>query len=428
MALTTQCPHCGAAFKVVADQLRIRDGLVRCGVCTAVFDGRANLQGTTGVAATPTPVSVSNALPASSSGSDDFVPAEPSVMRGRDRVQRVEMDFSEAPVVMRTRADYPTYSDTVAAPGEGDVAWRGSEDPEAYAEGRQAEQLAPGNGFGSASGEYAARSAYLADEADEDDSRDASPTYETEHRSAVVEEAAAHHTPIFGEIRSGRGYREPQWNDPAEQPVGDESAGRPMDAAGVIRGEPRTRYVDDPHSGRLPPEFMDEAVSQRQQTHAFGWGIASIALLLVLVVMSIYVYRTQLATAVPALRPALEVGCRALGCSVGYERRIERISIMSSSLTPPQGTVSQAADRQNLVLQMVMRNRFNAPQHWPAITLELNDLSDTVVVRKTILPAQYLTAEQLAAPFGPNAEQRIRLPLTVSGVQVNGYQLDKFFP
>lgn len=40
--LVARCPNCGAAFRVVADQLRLRDGKVRCGVCHTVFDGRAN--------------------------------------------------------------------------------------------------------------------------------------------------------------------------------------------------------------------------------------------------------------------------------------------------------------------------------------------------------------------------------------------------
>ena len=43
MFLTTRCPHCGAAFEVAPDQLQVRRGLVRCGDCGAVFDGRANL-------------------------------------------------------------------------------------------------------------------------------------------------------------------------------------------------------------------------------------------------------------------------------------------------------------------------------------------------------------------------------------------------
>ncbi|WP_241117528.1 zinc-ribbon domain-containing protein, partial [Achromobacter xylosoxidans] len=48
MALTTRCPQCGTSFKVVPDQLRVRNGLVRCGACATVFDGRACLLPETG--------------------------------------------------------------------------------------------------------------------------------------------------------------------------------------------------------------------------------------------------------------------------------------------------------------------------------------------------------------------------------------------
>lgn len=43
MALATKCPQCGALFRVVADQLKLRGGLVRCGQCRAVFDAIASL-------------------------------------------------------------------------------------------------------------------------------------------------------------------------------------------------------------------------------------------------------------------------------------------------------------------------------------------------------------------------------------------------
>jgi len=43
MSLVTRCPACHTGFKVVADQLRISSGWVRCGRCAEVFDGRAHL-------------------------------------------------------------------------------------------------------------------------------------------------------------------------------------------------------------------------------------------------------------------------------------------------------------------------------------------------------------------------------------------------
>lgn len=39
MALATTCPQCRTSFKVVPDQLKLRRGLVRCGVCQHVFSG-----------------------------------------------------------------------------------------------------------------------------------------------------------------------------------------------------------------------------------------------------------------------------------------------------------------------------------------------------------------------------------------------------
>lgn len=44
MSQITRCPSCATMFKVVADQLRISDGWVRCGHCKQVFDASAYLQ------------------------------------------------------------------------------------------------------------------------------------------------------------------------------------------------------------------------------------------------------------------------------------------------------------------------------------------------------------------------------------------------
>lgn len=44
MSLITRCSACGTMFKVVADQLKVSQGWVRCGHCAEVFDAAANLQ------------------------------------------------------------------------------------------------------------------------------------------------------------------------------------------------------------------------------------------------------------------------------------------------------------------------------------------------------------------------------------------------
>ncbi|MDD2545077.1 MAG: DUF3426 domain-containing protein [Burkholderiaceae bacterium] len=43
MSQITRCPSCGTKFKVVADQLRVSEGWVRCGHCEDIFDASAHL-------------------------------------------------------------------------------------------------------------------------------------------------------------------------------------------------------------------------------------------------------------------------------------------------------------------------------------------------------------------------------------------------
>ena len=158
------------------------------------------------------------------------------------------------------------------------------------------------------------------------------------------------------------------------------------------------------------------------------WGYGCLLGLIALGLQLLYAYRVDIANSVPALRPALEAACRSMGCTVGYARRLERIAISASSLQPPPGAAAIDDGRSRLVLNLMLRNRYDKPQHWPALVLDLTDLSDTVVVRKVLRPEDYLTPEQLRGPFGPAGELKISVPIEVAGVQVNGYQLDKFFP
>ncbi len=43
--LATRCPHCQTRFRVTSAQLELRAGLVRCGACREIFNGREHLLG-----------------------------------------------------------------------------------------------------------------------------------------------------------------------------------------------------------------------------------------------------------------------------------------------------------------------------------------------------------------------------------------------
>lgn len=53
MSLATRCPACATRFRVVADQLKISDGWVRCGQCGEVFDATQDLRSDDGLMAAP---------------------------------------------------------------------------------------------------------------------------------------------------------------------------------------------------------------------------------------------------------------------------------------------------------------------------------------------------------------------------------------
>lgn len=429
MALTTRCPQCGTTFKLVADQLRIRNGLVRCGVCASVFDGREYLD-----EAYPQPPAPAHAgAPRQDILAEPVAPASRYAPAARSKPDAAPHRYSppahSKPGAPPQRFAAPSYFEPDAAPQR--FAAPSRSEPETPSQRfapvapdvlrtRASAPLRPGrdepvwraNGYAPVSSEHAydlpAPGEVATDRANyerDDDDDDAHEPYE----------AAAARDRFYGERKALDGQREPGLHEP----VDDDEA---------VRGEPRTRYVDDYHSGRTPPSFMDDGAQAHRAQRSRLWGVGCLLLALLLLGLLLYTYRNQVAASFPALRPALESACRPLACSISHERRIERISIMSSSLLAPPGGVSASADTQELMLTVVMRNRYNAPQPWPALSLELKDLADRVAVRKVLYPKDYLPNEVATQPFGANAERRLAVPISVRDIQVNGYQIDKFFP
>jgi predicted Zn finger-like uncharacterized protein len=81
MSLVTRCPACGTMFKVVADQLRVSQGWVRCGSCSDVFDAGMHFQ------SVPLPVSDDEAQIAQHAGGVPVVAAfEPTTAGVADGV------------------------------------------------------------------------------------------------------------------------------------------------------------------------------------------------------------------------------------------------------------------------------------------------------------------------------------------------------
>ena len=410
MAMTTRCPQCGTAFKVVPDQLRVRNGLVRCGACDTVFDGRACLvaqipQGgayppPTGASqAAAAPPSPMPAGPASSPAPAGTPPAPHPAPGPAVDPALVPIAAPSVPVMWPARAEPSLAADPQPQPRPDPAAaspavLRGRSDirrQDPYLDGPSRDDPDEPD-----------------DEPLEDDEPDLSPVAVPDTRRA----------------EPGRD------TDAAAPPPAPHAEVEPhVEVEPTVLGEARTRYYGATDVGRTPPEFLDTDHQKRRHLVRSLWGYACVIGLLALALQLVFVYRSAIATAAPAMRPLLTSLCEPLGCEVGYARRIERIFITSSSLQPPRGQAGAPDDdRSRLVLRASLRNRYDKPQHWPALLLDLTDISDTVVVRKVLQPADYLPEGRIQGPFEPGAEINIAVPIEVAGAHVNGYQLDKFFP
>lgn len=313
-ARVVRCPHCGTAFKVVADQLRLRAGWVRCGVCGEVFDAREPGEHKPVAPAAPAPA------PASEPGfSADFPIAEQPARRDATPGLR-EPIFAAGPAERRTaQGKLPPLGGSAAAPAA-------SEEPFFKSLPDTSDTI---------------------DEFDELDEFDAD-------------------------------------NDPRDYGRHD----HPFGASAHV----------------LPP------VLRRGQPSAFArvcWSAGLLVALLVLSGQALWWWRTPIATYAPILRPALEQACAALGCTVGYVRNPQQLSIESSSVQPRTGqplagestTAQDGGNGQQLVLSALLRNRASHAQPWPALELSLTDYSDTVVMRRALMPRDYLRGEMAQGPF-----------------------------
>jgi predicted Zn finger-like uncharacterized protein len=192
-----------------------------------------------------------------------------------------------------------------------------------------------------------------------------------------------------------------------------------------VQGEARLRS-DGLVAGRTPPEFLAEDEANAGLKTVI-WGFASFFALVFLLIQLAYIYRNDLATSIPWLRPALNTMCESLKCEVSLNRHLDRITIDGSSLEQPSELQAQGRPA-SMTLAFSMRNRLLQPQPWPHLLIELKDASNTPVVRKRLAPNDYLPAQFKDKPFLANQELNLRLPIEVTGLQITGFQITRYFP
>ena len=389
MALATQCPHCGTLFRVAADQLKLRGGIVRCGACQQVFDGNAGLVDLNAPPSSPPSPPV--AEPA-------ITPGVPATDDTEQPIYTLEFDRALSPFGIlphATNEDQATVEpDTDAAVAELPV------DEEIVAapppdEGLDRHEPAP-----ESAPEPAARQP----------APDAPPL--------LLRESAGGSPPIVSPA-------------PALPPLPPKSPrARAADARSRRSKLTPTRIEETPKL-RVPeidePEFVRRGRQREQSSKAVRIAMVagSILLLLALVLQAMVSFRDVLAARYPALRPALVSTCALFGCQVGLPARPDALVIETGELITLGGNA--------YTLNTVLRNGGDLALAWPSIELTLNDADDKPLVRRVFGPRDYAprmanaSADNFAG-FGARAEQPVKIHFRLEGLEPSGYHIAVFYP
>lgn len=488
--LVTRCPQCRAAFRVVAEQLHLRNGKVRCGVCKAVFDARAHqeqvLEPAAPEPAAPMPIVSRTAAftpAASESAAPDPgrppAPPRPVVQPAPPRVAPGEVP-SRLPVSPRaaTPDDLPAahvepwLSEDAVAPPVPAQAGRFREPvmgetprPRAVATDKREPVLKAGATPPpmppTPAGLPERRDPRLHEPVDQQhkdegfdhdvDFGEGSGFDQASHEPQAhhVPEREQDHVPIAARpIAAQTGAARPEMTRPSAPPlVADRASSTPPFVA-----RPAVVRHDGVQAHREPVmasthDHVRESVHDTEDFVAHGprsgyavdlrgtrgrglaqvfWSVCCVLAGLALVLQALWWWRTPIATYVPAMRPVYEAICTGMDCRVGYVRVPGLLSIESSSIQPQ--ALSQPSDKaQHMTLSAVLRNRASHAQPWPAIELTLTDFANVVVARRMLLPAEYL-GNSAPGPFAGNTEREIAVSLSVRGAPVSGYRLALFFP
>ncbi len=275
MALATRCPHCNALFRVAAEQLRSRGGMVRCGACRGVFNAIAGLDYLAGERLdgnTGGPASNRSTRPAEAAAAGTGVRAQPAAVAAAAAPPAP----AGAPVVAAA-ATPPTAETAAAAPA-----------PDA----------------------------------------DAAPAPRPERRrqprgdAAVVRAAAPPPPPeaAGGDAEfSGNTLTVFSLSDPvseAPEAAADDAEAQAADQPSFLRG--------------------DRAPAGGAVHWALAAG--SVVMAAVLLVQLTLIYRTRLQVAWPGMRPALEALCAPLSCAASWPMRPDLLAVVSSELQALPGT------------------------------------------------------------------------------------------
>jgi predicted Zn finger-like uncharacterized protein len=381
MMLATRCPYCQTTFRVVQDQLKICNGIVRCGSCRQVFNGIEQLQSADAAAQAMQHQAIeqakkepawpesaqANSNPVTIVAEDDketgfteahedlkliLTPSEETVEPTSRLVETPDPISVEVPVARTSAVDSPKTNP--------DARFKGRKEPE------------------------------LVDE-------------------------------IHSDAQHGRDVAE-DMTFPRTQLPGQESA---------TQITPIEETDDDPaYKVEIRPQMAEPAFVQRaKQQERYGrigrlaMGFLILGLIPALFLQTVDAFHPRIGAMFPTAKPMLMQVCEVIECQAELPADIESVSIDSYELHSP------TKSENTFTLNILLRNRSAMAQAWPYFELTLKDSTETPIVRRVFNAKEYLNEKQdVAKGFSANSEHSIKLQFEVEPpLKPVGYEVYLFY-
>jgi hypothetical protein len=157
--------------------------------------------------------------------------------------------------------------------------------------------------------------------------------------------------------------------------------------------------------------------------HAALWSVLSFVTVVILLLQSAYVFRTQIVVLLPQTKSYFQRFCDAAGCVVGPPKLSNFLHIASSDLKVPD-----PLHPSEIQLSLSVRNRAPVDLAYPAFELSLTDPGEATIARRVFLPVDYLPSGLQSAGLKAGSELPIQLYLDTGTLRAAGYRLYLFYP
>ncbi|ADV01381.1 DUF3426 domain-containing protein [Alicycliphilus denitrificans] len=384
MSQITRCPFCATTFKVVADQLRISDGWVRCGQCKEVFDASEHLL-------QPEPAQLLPEMPLDDPGLPDRHAADApqpqdkpvTTSGGSEEVAPLSSLLRREAVAEEPEAMPEAAIQGYELPGAtvDDSAW--PQEPDAGVEAaeqgddQQEAEPAPDTLDAEPPPDEEAQAAAPPE------SEPLEPLQPLEQESVLVEGTA---------IMPGAAH---------ESDAPEETAASPVAEPGFVTAARRSAFW-------------------RRPAVRGALAVAVLALLLALGLQVVVQERDAIAARSPAAHALMERLCAPLQCTLQAPQRIASVVIDSSSF------LKERNDAAAYQLQMSLKNISSLSVAMPALELTLTDVRDRAVLRRVLLRNDLGAPAELAP--GSTWSATVSMQVAQGADQVAGYRLLAFYP